>query len=185
MGFRSELDDIIEAQQGMLEIHSEIEDGEAMKSTQKGFSLIELLIVVAIILIIATIAIPGLLHARMRGNEASAVGSLHAIMTASQNYSSTYGTGYPSTLSALGPAVIPTASNADLLDSVLASSAKSGYTFSYSASASAGGIITSFAITADPTTRGTTGQRSFYTDQTLVIRSNTTATASAGDAPMN
>ena len=65
-----------------------------IRSKQKGFSLIELLIVVAIILIIAAIAIPNLLRAKMAANEASAVGSLRTITTAEVSYSTTYGTGY-------------------------------------------------------------------------------------------
>ncbi len=184
MGFCCELDDILEHGKEHRNL-SEIEAGEAMKNTEKGFSLIEILVVVAIILILATIAIPSLIHSKMRGNEASAVGSLHAIIAASQNYSSTYGKGYPATLAQLGPAVIPTANNADLLDSVLTSGAKSGYAFSYSAAPAVGGAVNSFAITANPTTRGTTGQRSFYTDQTLIIRSNLTITASASDSPIS
>src|SRR2546422_820026 len=132
-----------------------------MRRRQKGFSLIELLIVVAIILVIAAIAIPSLLHAKMSGNEASAVGSLHAIISASQTYASTYGVGYPPSLAAMGPAAIATATAADLLDSVLTSGSKSGYAFVYSASTPVGGVILSFSITADPLTRGTSGQRSF------------------------
>ncbi len=74
------------------------------KNTQKGFSLIELLIVVAIILIIAAIAIPNLLRSRMAANEASAVGSLRTLNTAAVQYNTTYGLGFPTALSALGPA---------------------------------------------------------------------------------
>ena len=147
--------------------------------------MIELLIVVAIILIIAAIAIPSLLHAKMSGNEASAVGSLHAIITASQTYASTYGLGYPSTLADLGPAAVPSSSSADLLDGVLTSGAKGGYTFVYSASPAVGGIRSSFSITADPTTRGTTGTRGFYTDQAFVIRYSSSATATASDLPIS
>lgn len=137
------------------------------KNTQKGFSLIELLIVVAIILIIAAIAIPNLLRSRMAANEASAVGSLRTLNTASVQYSTTYGIGFPDALSDLGPATPATSAAADLIDSVLASGNKSGYTFVLAPGAVAGDTYT---ITATPTTVGTTGQRMFFTDQTGVIR---------------
>ena len=107
---------------------------------QNGFSLIELLIVVAIILIIAAIAIPNLLRARIAANEASAVASLRTINTAEVTYLTAYPTtGYSITLAALGPATAgacaaPTAANACLLDFTLSSAsttalAKSGYYF--------------------------------------------------------
>ena len=105
-----------------------------MKNKQKGFSLIELLIVVAIILIIAAIAIPNLLRSKMAANEASAVGSMRTLNTAAVTYSTTYG-GYPSALTKLGPASPATSTSADLVDSVLAGGTKSGYSFSWSAAA--------------------------------------------------
>lgn len=155
-----------------------------MPNKQKGFSLIELLIVVAIILVIAAIAIPSLLHAKMSANESSAVGSLRTINTACTTYSSTYGTGFPAALSNLGPAAVPTGSQADLLDAVLASGVKSGYSFSYSSAAPVNSVINTYTINADPVIRGTSGQRSFYTDQTFVIHANPSAPASASDPPI-
>ena len=155
------------------------------KKTQKGFSLIELLIVVAIILIIAAIAIPNLLRSRMAANEASAVGSLRTLNTASVQYSTTYGVGFPDALSDLGPATPATSAAADLIDSVLASGTKSGYTFAWGlpAGATAGDA---YSITAIPTTVGTTGQRSFFTDHSGVIRADTTgATPDVNDQPIS
>ena len=91
-----------------------------MRNKKKGFSLIELLIVVAIILIIAAIAIPNLLRARITANETSAVGSVRAINTATVQYSSTYGNGFPPSLASLGPAAPANCNAADLIDQVLA-----------------------------------------------------------------
>lgn len=155
------------------------------KRAQKGFSLIELLIVVAIILIIAAIAIPNLLRSRMAANEASAVGSLRTLNTAAVTYSTTYGTGYPAALANFGPATPATAAAADLIDSVLTAGTKSGYAFAYAGGAVVGGSIDTYTITATPTTVGTTGQRMFFTDQTGVIRFNATgAGATAASAPI-
>ncbi len=98
---------------------------------QKGFSLIELLIVVAIILIIAAIAIPNLLRARIAANEASSVASIRTINTAEVTYLTAYPTvGYSITLAALGPAAAgacatPVQTNACLLDFTLASATTS------------------------------------------------------------
>src|ERR1700674_4030337 len=145
-----------------------------MRNKQKGFSLIELLIVVAIILIIAAIAMPNLLRSKMAANEASAVGSLRTLNTACVTYSTTYGT-YPPTLASLGPDAGGGASSttADLIDSVLSAGGKSAYLFPFTPGASS----LSYQINADPVTRGQTGQRSFFTDSSGVIRSNVAAAA--------
>jgi prepilin-type N-terminal cleavage/methylation domain-containing protein len=156
------------------------------KNNQKGFSLIELLIVVAIILIIAAIAIPNLLRSRMAANEASAVGSLRTINTAAVTYSTTYGTGYPQALSNLAPAASATSTAADLIDSVLAGGTKSGYSFSYTAGAAdSAGNTNSYSLTAVPVATGTTGQRSFFTNQSGVIRANATGAADVNSTPIS
>ncbi len=162
-----------------------------MRNRQKGFSLIELLIVVAIILIIAAIAIPNLLRSRMQANEASAVGALRSITTAAISYSSTYSgppapCGFPAGLPNLAPAAPATSAAADLIDAVLAGGSKSGYNFALvGASADANGCLQTYTATGIPVNVGTTGQRSFFTDQSGVVRQNPTGAApTVADAPI-
>ena len=146
---------------------------------QKGFSLIELLIVVAIILIIAAIAIPNLLRSRIAANEASAVGSVRTLNTAEVTYASTYPQqGFTCTLSNLGPTTAnPTSTLAGLIDGVLASGVKSGYNFSLSnCSGSPEVLYNSLAV---PVATGSTGQRGFCSDQSGVIHFNAAGTGCA------
>ena len=150
-----------------------------MRNKQKGFSLIELLIVVAIILIIAAIAIPNLLRSKMAANEASAVGSLRTINTSSVAYSTTYGR-YPNALTDLGPSTAPTSTAADLIDSALVTGTKSGYTFSFTPGTS----NQSYTLIASPVSTST-GQRYFFTDQSGVIRYDLSTTATSASSPLS
>jgi prepilin-type N-terminal cleavage/methylation domain-containing protein len=158
-----------------------------MAKGAKGFSLIELLIVVAIILVIAAIAIPNFLRSRTAANQSSAVASLHTLGIAEMTYASTYGGGYSYVMSYLSPPTGnggPTSTAAGLIDSVLATGVKSGYNFTYSPGAvDNSGRVNAFSFIANPIS-SSTGTQYYYTDDSGVIRQNSTATAGTTDSPV-
>ena len=155
-------------------------------SYRRGFSLIELLIVVAVILIIAAIAIPNFVRSKMAANEASAVQNLRNITTAEFLYSTTYGINFSTDLPTLsGTTGNPDQTHAELIDEVLAGGVKSGYQISYTPGpADAQGHIITYALNANPLVPGSTGMRYFYTDQTCVIRWNGNSPAGPTDIPV-
>src|SRR5258708_3065562 len=143
--------------------------------SHKGFSLIELLLVVSVILIIAAIAIPNFLRSRMRANEASAVASIRVINTAAVTYSITYPTaGYPPQLITLAWANPCTSSSTQscLIDDVLAQGTKSGYNFAWTGRGATPSVT--YIVTGPPQAVGASGQRMFCSDQTGVIHYDVT-----------
>jgi type IV pilus assembly protein PilA len=154
------------------------------RKRQRGFSVVEAVVLVAILLVVAAIAIPNLLHSNLSGNESSGVASLRALNAACANYSMLYG-GYPRSLSNLGPGDAANSTSAALIDAALASGTKSGYVFTYTAGAiGIGGNVLSYNITANSATPGSTGQRRFFTDQSGVIRANRAGAADASSTPI-
>lgn len=158
-----------------------------MRKSQAGFSLIELLIVVAIILIIAATAIPSFLSSRMSANEASAIAGVRTISTAETAYATAYtAVGYSVALIDLGDGgssnCVAISTQACLLDSVLAGGNKSGYLFTYANDGNTPAVA--YTINADPSLRGASGRRSFFSNQPGVIRFNNTAAATLTDPPI-
>ncbi len=151
----------------------------------KGFSLIELLIVVAIILIIAALAVPNYLRSRMLANESSAVASVRAINTAQIAYNSSFPTvGYAAALSNLAGTctgtTVPTTTGACLIDTVLGAGSKSGYSFNVS------GSYSGYSSWANPLNVNQTGVRSFCSIADAIVRSNSASlsTCAGTESPL-
>jgi prepilin-type N-terminal cleavage/methylation domain-containing protein len=154
-----------------------------------GFSLIELLIVVAIILVVAAIAIPSMTHAKMAANEAAAASALRTVATEEVNYDAAWSSGYSPSLAALGPPPpgnVPSAAYADMVDAVLASGIRGGYQFIYAPVIPSGGtgVPTGFQVNANPISPGITGEWFYFMDQTNVIRHNYGSPADVTSPPI-
>jgi prepilin-type N-terminal cleavage/methylation domain-containing protein len=139
----------------------------ANRRQRRGFSLIELLIVIAIILIIITIAVPKYNRTQMYMRETAAIKAMQTIHQVQVQYQSQYGK-FASSLAELGPPAsgAPGPASADLIGNDLAGGVKQGYKFTLTA------VPGGYQINANPETYGSSGSRAFYSDQTMVIREN-------------
>jgi prepilin-type N-terminal cleavage/methylation domain-containing protein len=146
------------------------------RRSNRGFTLVEIMIVVAIIALLAAIAIPNMLRARHNANETAAIAAMRTISTALESFRANQTpTAYPVALLTLGPA----GSNPPYIDPVLASGLKQGYRFTYFRVSN-----DLFTLSSVPTAFRTTGTRGFYVDQTGVIRVNPVGPAGPGSVPL-
>ena len=146
-----------------------------MMRSKKGFTLVEIMIVVAIIVLLAAIAIPNLLRARLSANEATAIAAMRTLSTAMETFRAAQTPpSYPAALTSLN------ASDPPYIDNVLASTNKSGYTFTYVQGT--GG--NTYTVTAAPQSPNVTGVRQFFVDQSGVVRAAATGTATVSSSPI-
>jgi len=150
-----------------------------------GFSLLELIIVIAVILVIAAVAIPNLMKTRMAANESAAAAALRTLATEEVNYDASYTGGFAPSLASLGPPPSGTQvsqTNAGLIDESLASGIRGGYQFVYTPAGT--NPITGYQIHANPINPGITGLAYFFVDQTNVIRKNQGSVAGPTSNPL-
>ena len=174
-------------------------DGIAVASLVLGYIG---LAIVPIIVYIVMVVLPGLAGTPVAADESAALTALHTINEAAGSYKNTYGNGFPPSLEALSGIANPACDHAALIDNELASGTRNGYTFTYTPQARQGSSSSSatslapangcsaagadgYAITANPVERGATGQRSFYTDQSGVIRSEPNGPATQASPPVH
>jgi type IV pilus assembly protein PilA len=151
------------------------------RNRDRGFSLIELIIVVTIILIIAAFALPKIMKSQIPAHEASALASIKAIHESEMIYSSTHpDVGYTQDLATLGGTA--QGGGEQTIDNNLAGGRRSGYTFTYTPGEKVNGAIRSYTITAVPDQVGTTGQRRFYSDESGEVHYNAAGPADAASA---
>jgi|SRR5580692_3820114 type IV pilus assembly protein PilA len=158
-----------------------------MRKDSKGFSWLEIIIVIVIIVLTAGILVPSLWKSKAQIDETSAVRSIRTIISAESNYAQAYGTGYSSALTTLAPApdAMPTSSMAGFLDSELAGGQREGYSFIYTAgSADENGRIPTYTLLANPVKPGESGKTYYYVDQSGLIHTSTQHQAGPNDPPI-
>jgi type IV pilus assembly protein PilA len=158
-----------------------------MRKDSQGFSWLEIIIVIIIVVLTAGILVPSLWKSKYQIDETSAVRSLRTIMAAESNYAQAYGTGYSPTLATLGPPpdATPTSNLAGFVDSELAGGEKEGYSFVYAAGPQdENGRIATYTLQANPVKPGESGKTFYYVDQTGLIHTNAQQKAGPSDPPI-